>query len=173
MPPTKAMNQLIFLVAWSLGVAAAVLALAMIVRNAPYAVNLLRRIHLVAGVVALVAFILSGQYMRYVYAHNESVEAATRLMFRSAHIYLLYGALLNMAVGSYLRPSTASHIRRVQIIGSIGIIAVPVLLSVSLLAESHDIAHFRPIAVAAIYVSLASCLLHFAASLGGKVHDAA
>jgi hypothetical protein len=167
------MSQIVAIILWTLGVAAIVLTLAMTVRNTPQVVTILRRVHLVGGAIALVAFALSGQYIRYVYAHNESVEAATRLMFRSAHIYVLYGALLNVVVGAYLRPVAASHIRRVQIVGSIGIASVPVLLLASLLVESQDAVQFRPIAVAAIYVSLAGGLMHLAASLGGKVHDAA
>lgn len=167
------MNQFVSLIAWSLGVAALVLAAAMVVRNTPHAIGILRRAHLVWGVCALVAFALTGQYMRHVYGQGEPVEGATRLMFRSAHIYVLYGALLNMAVGAYLRPVAVPHVRRLQIIGSMGILAVPALLVVSFLAESQNVPMHRPIAIAAIYLSLASGLAHLAAALGGKVHDSA
>src|SRR5258706_13970686 len=98
------MNQLVSTIVWSLGVASAVLVLAMLVRNHPNSVVNLRRAHLIAGVLALLAFVLTGQYMKYVYAHSDAIEGVTRWMFRSAYIYVLYGTLMNLTLGLYLRP---------------------------------------------------------------------
>jgi hypothetical protein len=160
-------NQLLSTILWTIGVASAVLVLAMFVRNHPGSVANLRRAHLIASGVALLAFVLTGQYMKYVYAHGETVAGETRLMFRSAHIYILYGALINLTLGLYLKSLHASLARRLQIVGSIGVLAVPVLLLTSFLVESQNIPYHRPMAIAAIYMSLAGAALHFAASLAG------
>ena len=60
-----------------------------------------RRWHLVVGFAALAAFLARGQYMDLAHDHLRGLEEATRLLFRSTHIYLLFSALLNVVLGLY------------------------------------------------------------------------
>jgi hypothetical protein len=132
----------------------------------------LRRAHLAVGLLGFIAFAMTGQYMELLLGHLRDIPDAPRLMFRSAHIYVLYGALLNAAVGSYFRPLTGRTAKRLQVIGSITLLIVPLLLLVSFFVESHNNPLSRPIAVAGIYLSLLSIALHVMASLAGKEsHD--
>jgi hypothetical protein len=128
----------------------------------------LRASHLLAGLAAFVAFVLTGQYMDLWHAHLDGMPDGPRLMYRSAHIYVLYGALLNLLLGSYFRPATTQRAARMQLIGSLVILAVPVLLLVSFLAESRSEPLQRPIAVAGIYLSLLGVALHLFASRASR-----
>lgn len=64
----------------------------------------MRPLHLVVGLVGVVGFIATGQYMDLAHDHLRGMDDARRLLFRSTHIYLLFGALVNLALGLYLRP---------------------------------------------------------------------
>lgn len=120
----------------------------------------LGRIHLVIGLLALLAFVLTGQYMDRWHAHLDGMPDGPRLMYRSAHIYVLYGALINLALGAYMQPSMRQPARGLQWIGSLILLAVPLLLLVSFLVESANDPLRRPIAVAGIYLSLLGVALH-------------
>jgi hypothetical protein len=130
--------------------------------------NNLRGVHLVAGLLGLIAFVLTGQYMELTFAHLRGMPDAPRLMYRSAHIYILYVALLNLLLGCYFRPLAGTAAQRMQLIGSLLVLIVPVLLLVSFFAESHNNPLSRPIAVIGIYLSLAGCGLHCFASIANR-----
>ena len=55
---------------------------------------MLRSLHLVAGILGLLLFVLQGQYMDHVHDHLAGMEDGPRMMFRSSHIYLLLASLL-------------------------------------------------------------------------------
>ncbi|HUF30650.1 MAG TPA: hypothetical protein VMM77_08270, partial [Gemmatimonadaceae bacterium] len=63
----------------------------------------MRRLHLAVGMLALLVFILTGQYMDRVHEHLTGRPDGPRLLYRSAHIDLLFAALLNLLLGAYLR----------------------------------------------------------------------
>jgi hypothetical protein len=128
----------------------------------------LRRAHLLVGLVGFVAFVLTGQYMDHWLDHLDDMPDGPQLMFRSAHIYVLYGALLNVLLGSYLQPLSGRVARRLQLIGSISVLAVPALILMSFLAESQNESLSRPVAVAGIYLSLLGVALHLFASRTGR-----
>ena len=52
----------------------------------------MRRFHLGAGLLGVLAFLATGQY----HEHLRGMDDAQRLLFRSAHIYLLLASLLNL-----------------------------------------------------------------------------
>ena len=65
-----------------------------------------RNFHLVIGGLGLLIFVLQGQYMTHALG-VEHLPDAPRMMYRSAHIYLLLACVANVSVGYYLIPSTA------------------------------------------------------------------
>ena len=88
----------------------------------------MRRWHLIAGLVTLIAFALTGQYMDRWHEHLRHTPDAPRLLFRSRHIYFLLAGLLNIVLGLYLAPAAARWRKRLQNIGSALILAAPALL---------------------------------------------
>jgi hypothetical protein len=128
----------------------------------------LARIHMLVGLLAFIAFVLTGQYMDRWLAHLDGMPDGPRLMYRSVHIYVLYGALLNLLVGAYLRPAMQQPARALQLIGSLILLAVPALLLVSFFVESANDPLHRPIAVAGIYLSLLGVALHVFSSRASR-----
>ncbi len=65
----------------------------------------MRRLHLIVGFATLLAFIITGQYMRRV-LHLEHASLAEHFFVRSRHIYILGAALVHLAlsVGVTLAP---------------------------------------------------------------------
>ncbi len=126
----------------------------------------LRRVHLAVGIAALVAFVLTGQYMDRVHAHLDGMADAPRMLFRSAHIYLLFAALLNLLLGVYLRPAHAALGRALQLAGSAALLATPAMFTAAFFAEPWLPELLRPWARPAIYLSLAGALAHVAGAMG-------
>ena len=96
---------------------------------------MLRRIHLVMGIAAIVAFLLSGQLLGHHHPSMEQLPPELRMMYVSRHIYLLAGALVNAVLGLYLQMQPSGWRRVLQRIGSILILISVLLLSVAFLTE--------------------------------------
>ncbi len=79
------------------------------------------RAHWIVGVLALLAFPLTGQYMRHV-ANVPHLDDVTRLIFRSRHLLLLAAGVANIAL------SSSQPIHRAQRAASILIMVAPFLL---------------------------------------------
>lgn len=123
----------------------------------------MRRLHLVVGLVALAAFVLTGQYMDRVHGHLEAMADAPRMLFRSAHIYLLFAALLNLLLGAYVTPAPRGWPRTLQLSASAVLAATPMLFLAAFATEPWLAGLERPWARPAIYLSLAAVLGHVAA----------
>jgi hypothetical protein len=95
----------------------------------------LRMAHLVVGAIAIVAFLITGMIMSGHAPSVATMESAERLLFRSRHIYLLCGGLVNLAIGvHYLLPERAAR-RGAAIVGSLLMLLSAVLLYFAFFAE--------------------------------------
>ena len=121
--------------------------------------------HLVVGFVGLIAFVATGQYMAWVHAGLQGMPDGPRLFFRSAHIYLFWGALLNLVLGCYLARLERGPLRHVQSLGSLLILAGPFMLCVSFFAEQYNPELNRPLGQLAIFLALGGAVLHAVAAL--------
>jgi hypothetical protein len=129
----------------------------------------MRRLHLAVGWVALVGFLLTGQYMDRVHAHLVGMPDGPRLLYRSAHIYLLFAALLNLLLGAYLRLARTRSLRLVQQAASGAILLLPGLFALAFFLEPGMAELERPWARPAIYLSLAAVLAHVLVQ-GREIH---
>jgi hypothetical protein len=116
--------------------------------------------HLVVGVTGLAAFVASGQYMDLGYNHLRGLDDTRRMLFRSTHIYLLFAALLNLALGLYLVAEPPGWRRWLQRVGSSLVALAPLLLAAGFLTEPWLSGLERPYSSPAVYASLAGLLLH-------------
>lgn len=96
---------------------------------------MLRRAHLIAGIAAIVAFLLSGQLLSHHHPSMEQLSPEMRMMYVSRHIYLLAGALVNAILGLYLQLQASGWRRALQVIGSILILTSVLLLTMAFLTE--------------------------------------
>jgi ABC-type Na+ efflux pump permease subunit len=89
------------------------------------------------GAAGIVVFLVTGQYMHHVLDHLRDMADGPRMLYRSAHIYLLLISLTNLALGNYLMPQT-SQIRRIaQYITSIALILTPFVIVFGFFFESN------------------------------------
>jgi hypothetical protein len=122
------------------------------------------RINAIAGIAGLIAFALTGAYMHIAYHHLHGMADGSRIMFRSAHIYLLWAALLNLLLGANFTAILDSQFARIQRIAALMIALVPLLLLCSFFTESANPDFYRPLARAAIYLAATGVLIQVCAS---------
>ena len=96
---------------------------------------MLRRVHLVVGIAAVVAFLLSGQLLGHHHPAMEQLPPELRMMYVSRHIYLLAGALVNAVLGLYLQLQPSGWRRVLQTTGSILVLTSVLPLSMAFLVE--------------------------------------
>ena len=95
----------------------------------------MRRFHLILGLVAVAAFLLTGQFMGHHHPGMEQLSADVRMMYVSRHIYMLGAALVNVALGLYMQMQPESWRRVLQQLGSLLILLAPVFLVMAFLSE--------------------------------------
>ena len=120
-----------------------------------------RWLHLAVGIVGVIGFLGTGQYMDKALDHLRGMDDAHRLLFRSTHIYLLYGSLVNLALGLYLS-ATFGWRRWVRTIGSLLIVVTPWMAAAGFFTEPWLTGLDRNFSRAAAYCCLAGMVLHLA-----------
>lgn len=125
----------------------------------------IRGAHLLTGIVGIAAFLATGLYMDRFHGHLRGYDDTVRMLYRSTHIYLLLGSVINGAMGLYLLPR-GSRVRRVfQVIGSLAILAGPPLFAAAFCTEPylHELA--RPWSRVAVYLVFGGTLFHLLAAI--------
>jgi hypothetical protein len=123
----------------------------------------LKKGHLIIGLIGLIVFVLTGQYMHWHFNHMEAMADGPRLMYRTAHIYILWAALLNLVLGLYVQPTEGTMRRRIQQAGSVAIMISAVLVTISFFTDSQNVTLWRGWARIGIYLALAGSACHSAA----------
>jgi hypothetical protein len=120
----------------------------------------LLKAHRILGLLGILVFILSGQYMHWFLQHLSGMPDGPRLLHRTAHIYLAWSSLLNLLLGCYGQFAKGLAARTAQALASLGLMASLPLLALSFLFESNAADLTRPIAAMAVYLSAAGVLVH-------------
>jgi hypothetical protein len=108
--------------------------------------------------------------MRADFPDKDAIPQELRILMRSRHIYILFSALIHLALGVYfqLRPERWRKI--VQVAGSGVLLISTVYLVRAFVIETYLTQHFTDISRAGIYASLAGIVLHLIGGLRWK-HD--
>jgi hypothetical protein len=120
----------------------------------------MKRLHLWVGAVALLAFLLSGQYMDYLEVRTNALGETARVMFRSRHIYLLLAGLVNLGLGAYFSHRERGWRRGLQLLGSAFVVAAPVLMAAAFFAEPTEPGLKRHFTLPAVVILSVGTLLH-------------
>jgi hypothetical protein len=120
----------------------------------------MKLLHILVGVFVLVAFLLTGQYMDYLDVRSGALGDATRMMFRSRHIYVLLAGLVNVAVGTYFVRRAGGWRKALQTFGSFLILAAPLLLLAAFFTEPGQPGLRRQFTLPAIVILAVGTLLH-------------
>lgn len=121
-------------------------------------------IHLIAGVAGLLAFLATGLYMDRSLAHLAGMPDAPRVLYRSGHIYLLFSALLNLMLGSYVRLCRGTWARGFQYAGSLLLLGSVIMFLYGFVIETPLGLVERPVTREAIYLCLVGVIVHAIAS---------
>jgi hypothetical protein len=120
----------------------------------------MKRLHLWVGAVALLVFLLSGQYMDYLEVRTNALGETARVMYRSRHIYLLLGGLVNLGVGAYFGYRERGWRRSLQLLGSALVVVAPVLMLAAFFAEPGEPGLQRHFTLPAVVILSIGTLLH-------------
>jgi hypothetical protein len=120
----------------------------------------MRRLHLAIGFAGVVVFLMTGQYMDRWLGHLAGMADLPRMLYRSAHIYLLFAALLNVLLGLSVEDHSHGWRRGVARLGSVLILIAPVMILIGFSWESTRTDFERPFVGFAIYGCFAGVLLH-------------
>lgn len=119
----------------------------------------LSKYHLWTGLVFFVVFVLTGQYMDIYLNHLFNMEAGPRMIYRSGHIYILFGSLLNILSG-FTNYSLESQLKCwMTLIGSVSIMLTPICFTYGFIMEAPIHSLNREITSLGIYFALLGCSL--------------
>jgi hypothetical protein len=124
-----------------------------------------KRFHLVSGAVLAMAFLLTGQYMDKVHLHLTDMPDGPRMMYRTRHIFVMFMALLNLGMGTYVKPRQEIGRRVLQWSSSVLIVVAACLFIAGFFYEP-GLAHLRtPLSHWGANSVVAGVLLHVLAQV--------
>ena len=126
----------------------------------------MKRVHLIVGVVVVLAFLLTGQYMDRCHDHLRSMPDGPRMLYRTRHIFILLAGALNLGVGLYFVWRARLWRRRCQLLGSLLIILGPALFIAAFFYEPTLQDLHTPLSHWGTYVIAAGVSLHVIGGLG-------
>ena len=122
--------------------------------------------HLILGLALFVVFTITGSYMRADFPDKDVIPQELRLLTRSRHIYILFNALIHIALGIYLQMRPRMWRRLTQYGGSLALTAASVFLVLAWRTETYELQHFSDLSREGIYLSLAGVVLHLIGGIG-------
>ena len=128
----------------------------------------LRQLHLAVGIGGVIAFLFTGQFMDRALDHLAGMRDLPRMMYRSAHIYLLFSALMNLVLGFYLVEAAGRSRRWLRRAGSVPVLLAPPVFLLAFFNEPILSSFERPYARVAIYGCLFGVILHTVTRIGGQ-----
>lgn len=128
----------------------------------------MKRFHLIFGLVVLVVFLLTGQYMDRYFNHLEGMPDGPRMLYRTRHIFILLAGLLNLGLGTYLRTRESSVRRIVQVLGSTLIVTATGLFIAGFFYEPKLADLETPLSHWGMYAIAVGTLMHVFSELGPK-----
>ena len=129
--------------------------------------------HLAVGVFAVFTFLATGQFMRHHTPPMVTLSDSARLMFRSRHIYILAGGLVNLILGVYLQRQARGWRRVVQAAGSAFLIASPALLILAFIIEPERGFHEEMRwSASGLYALFVGSMAHLACGTGHVKNEA-
>ncbi len=120
----------------------------------------MKRLHLVVGVLTLIVFILTGQYLSRVYPGMSGIDDGLRMMLRSRHLYIMLAGAVNAVLGLYLIRQAPGWRTIVQHSGSVLLLVAPVLLTVAFFIEAPRGHLDAPLAPFGLYAIFGGTVLH-------------
>ena len=126
----------------------------------------MRKAHLAVGILAVLAFLTTGQLIRHHEPPLSTMAAEARLLFRSRHIYILAAALVNLMLGLYAQPQSGWR-GATRSAGSVLVMLSPVLLVAAFAVEpAHGFRQDMWWSASGLYTLFAGSMAHLASAIG-------
>jgi hypothetical protein len=125
----------------------------------------MRWFHLILGLLMFVVFTITGKYMRIDFPDKDAISPELRILMRSRHIYILFSALIHLALGVYLQLKPQLSRRLWQFAGSGVLTYSSVMLVWAFIVESYSLQHFSNLSRSGIYAALTGVALHIVGGL--------
>ena len=97
----------------------------------------MKKVHLIFGILVVVGFLLTGQYMDKFHNHLAGVPDGPRLLYRTRHIFILLAGLLNLGIGAYFTYRIQTWRRTMQLLGSLLIFVASFLFVIAFFYEPN------------------------------------
>ena len=131
----------------------------------------MRRFHLVFGLLLFVVFLITGQFMNFNFPDKDAMSQELRLLLRSRHIYILFCALIHLALGIYLQMRPESWRKYVQYTGSGLLTFAAALLLTAFIRENYYLLHASKLSAFGIFASFGGVLLHMIGGFKSSKHE--
>ncbi len=118
------------------------------------------KVHLFLGIIVVIVFVLTGQYMHRYFNHLQDMEMMQRALFRAGHLYILLFGLINMGLGAYWRNVKRRSLRALQLLGSMVILLATSMIVYSFFKENPSMHIERSIARFSLYFILFGVSCH-------------
>ena len=128
----------------------------------------MKKVHLIFGVVVVIAFLLTGQYMDKHFNHMVGVPDAPRLLYRTRHIFILMSGLLNLGIGAYFTYRVEAWQRTIQLLGSLLIFTASFLFLIGFVYEPNRGDLRTPLSHYGMYAIAAGAILHVISGVKSK-----
>jgi hypothetical protein len=117
-------------------------------------------IHLWVGLATLVCFAVTGQLMDRWNLDQMPIESALRQLYRSRHIYLLFGGLVNLAVSMRFILPASGEGSRVAVVGSGLMLVAPVAMGCAFFLEPPRLGHSTFCTIVGVFSSYIGLLFY-------------
>ncbi|HSJ32551.1 MAG TPA: hypothetical protein VK933_14015 [Longimicrobiales bacterium] len=124
-------------------------------------------LHLAVGAFGILLFLATGLFMDRRLDHLRGMADAPRALYRSAHIYILFSALLNVTLGGYVRVVRSRPGVILQLAGSFLMVGALALFAYGFFRETPLGDVERPMVRMGIVWSFWGALLHAIAGYAG------
>ncbi len=88
------------------------------------------RLHIIWGLMFVGVFLGTGMFMLMTFPNQFHQDATMRMLYRSAHVYILLAGLINGVLGVYLTLGVGWR-RQFQLVGSSAILMSPVVFALA------------------------------------------
>ena len=123
----------------------------------------LQQLHLWVGGIALLIFIGTGAFMRWHFPEVHESDEVVRYLYRASHVYILFLALIHLALATYLTEVRAAGRARLQRIASVLLFAAVPILVAAFFVEPSEASPERPLTLLGVVCALAGTVVHVAA----------
>ena len=129
----------------------------------------MKKAHLIFGVLIVVGFLLTGQYMDKFHNHLVGIADGPRLLYRTRHIFILLAGLLNLGIGAYFTYRLEPWRRTMQLLGSLLIFIASLLFVIAFFYEPGLSDLHTPLSHWGTYTIATGAVLHVMSGVRQKV----